>query len=139
VVSQIALIDKAVDVAQGHALDLTHGMQFTKSTKIIAGDSFELVKGAQIVVLSAGISQKVGQTRADLLEANVSIFKNIIPQIVKHNKNSLLALLARGFDLLREIAEALMEKVRDRIAHRPLGQRQHPQTHRECGGGGTNC
>jgi len=87
VASQIALIDKDKNIAQGHALDLMHAMQFTKTTKIVAGDSFELVKDAKIVIITAGIGQQEGQARAELLDKNISIFKQIIPQIVKYNKD----------------------------------------------------
>jgi len=58
VVSEIALIDVNKEKAEGEALDLRHGMQFTKSTKIWSGDSFELVAGAQVVVITAGFAQK---------------------------------------------------------------------------------
>ena len=88
VVSEIALIDINKDKAEGEALDLQHGMQFSKSAKIVAGDSFELVQGANIVILTAGFSQKPGgETRLDLLSKNVEVFNEIVPKIVKHNKD----------------------------------------------------
>ncbi|MBD3272844.1 L-lactate dehydrogenase [Candidatus Dependentiae bacterium] len=107
IVSEIALIDKNEKVAQGHALDLEHGMQFTKSTKIKAGDSFELVADAQIVVLTAGAAQKSGQTRAELLKTNVDIFKNIIPQIIKHNKDCILLVVTNPLDIMTYVTYKL--------------------------------
>ena len=107
VASEIALIDKDKSIAQGHALDLTHCVQFTKTTKIVAGDSFELVKDAKIVVLSAGLGQKPGQTRAELLEKNVSIFKQIIPQVVKYNKDCILLVVTNPLDVMTYVAYKL--------------------------------
>lgn len=104
IVSEIALIDQNEKVAKGHALDLEHGMQFTKSTKIVAGDSFELVVGAKIVVIAAGAAQKSGQTRAQLLDINAGIYKNIIPQIVKHNKDCILLVVTNPLDVMTYLA-----------------------------------
>ncbi len=99
-VSEISIIDKNKKLAEGHALDLMHGMQFTRSIKIVAGDSFELVKNARIVVIAAGCSQKPGQTRSELLKTNASIFKNIIPKIVKYNKDCILLVVTNPLDAL---------------------------------------
>ncbi|MCK4651361.1 L-lactate dehydrogenase [Candidatus Babeliales bacterium] len=107
VASEIALIDKKKEIAEGHALDFMHGMQFTKSTKIVASDSFELVKDAQIVVLTAGISQKIGQTREELLDANVKIFKEIIPQVVKYNKKCILLVVTNPLDVMTYVTYKL--------------------------------
>ena len=107
VVSELALIDKDEKIAKGHALDLLHGMQFTKSTKVVAGDSFELVAGAQIVVITAGAAQKSGQTREELLKTNVEIFKNIIPKIVKHNKDCILLVVTNPLDVMTYVAHKI--------------------------------
>jgi L-lactate dehydrogenase len=99
-VSEIALIDLNKAKAEGEALDLRHGMQFTKSTKIWAGDSFELVKGAAVVVLCAGANQKPGENRSDLLQKNVSIFKELVPKITEHNKDAILLVVTNPLDVL---------------------------------------
>ena len=83
VACQISLIDLNKEKAIGEALDLSHGMQFTRSTKILASDSFELVKDAEVIVISAGYAQKPGQSRVDLLAKNVEVFSQIIPKITR--------------------------------------------------------
>jgi L-lactate dehydrogenase len=107
VVSEIAIIDKDKNKAEGHALDLNHGMQFVQSVKIVAGDSFELVKDAKIVVICAGIAQKSGQPRSALLDENVRIFKEVIPQIVKYNKDCILLIVTNPLDVLTYLAYKL--------------------------------
>ena len=105
VVSAIALIDINKEKAEGEALDLCHGMQFTRSTAIYAGDSFELVADAKIIVLSAGFAQKPGgETRAGLLKKNVEVFKDIIPKIVQHNKDCILLVVTNPLDVLTYIS-----------------------------------
>lgn len=106
-VSEIALIDRNTDKAEGEALDLRHGMQFTKSAKIWAGDSFDLVADAQIVVVCAGIPQKPGESRTALLKNNVAVFKEIIPQIVKYNKECILLVVSNPLDVLTYVAHKL--------------------------------
>lgn len=101
VVSEISLIDINKDKAEGEALDLQHGMQFSKSTRIWAGDSYELVKDAKIVVICAGFAQSSGgETRLDLLEKNVAVFKDIVPKITKYNKDCILLVVTNPLDVL---------------------------------------
>ena len=108
VVSELAIIDLNKDKAEGEALDLRHGMQFTKSTKICSGDSYELLEGAEVVILTAGFAQKPGgETRLDLLAKNVEVFKQIIPQIVKHNKDCILLTVTNPLDVLTYVSYKL--------------------------------
>lgn len=108
VVSEIALIDINKDKAEGEALDLRHGMQFTRSTKIWSGDSFELVEGAEIVVLTAGFAQKPGgETRLDLLQKNVEVFKQIVPKIAQKNKDCILLVVTNPLDVLTYVSYKL--------------------------------
>lgn len=99
-VSEIALIDVRKDKVEGEALDLAHCMQFTQKTTIIAGDSFELVKDAEVIIITAGIAQKKDQTRSALLETNVQIFKQIIPEIIRHNDKGILLVVSNPLDVL---------------------------------------
>src|SRR5579862_1482575 len=102
-VSHIALIDLDKEKAEGEALDLLHCMQFTHSVEITAGDSFELVKDAEVVVITAGVGQKIGESRADLLETNVRIFKEIIPQIIAYNQDCTLLIVTNPLDVLTHV------------------------------------
>lgn len=108
VTSRLALIDVKKEKAQGEALDLLHGLQFTHSIDIISGDSFELVKDADVVVLTAGFAQQGhGQTREALLESNVAIFKEIVPEIVRHNKDCILLVVTNPLDVLTYVTTQL--------------------------------
>ena len=108
VVSEISLIDINKEKAEGEALDLRHGMQFTKSAKIWAGDSYELVAGAQIVVITAGFAQQPGgETRIDLLSKNVEIFKQIIPKITAHNKDCILLVVTNPLDVMTYVVQKI--------------------------------
>ena len=98
--SEIALIDVNKEKAQGEAMDLQHGLQFKPNTKITFGSSYELCKGAEIVVITAGAHQKPGETRIDLVRKNSSIFREMIPQITKNNKDCILLVVSNPLDVL---------------------------------------
>ena len=98
--SEIALIDVNREKAEGEAMDLQHGLQFKPNVKISFGSSYELCKDAEIIVICAGAHQKPGETRIDLISRNSAIFKEMIPQIVKHNSDCILLVVANPLDIL---------------------------------------
>ncbi|MFB6150377.1 MAG: L-lactate dehydrogenase [Haloarculaceae archaeon] len=81
-VSEIALVDIDHEKAEGEAMDLRHGAAFVKPVDVYAGD-YEDCHDADVVVITAGASQKPGETRLELLERNVEIFKDMVPQITE--------------------------------------------------------
>ena len=97
--SEMVLIDSNKEKAEGEALDLAHGMPFTRPMSIYAGD-YDDVKDCAIVIISAGAGQKPGQTRTDLVDMNIGIFKKIIPEITKRNKDCILLVVSNPCDVL---------------------------------------
>ena len=81
--SEIVLIDADRNRAEGEALDISHGLPFSKPMQIYAG-SYEDISDAAVVIVTAGAGQKPGETRLDLVKKNVAIFKSIIPEIAKY-------------------------------------------------------
>ena len=80
---EIVLIDLNKEKAEGDAMDMAHGVSLVKPVTVYAGDYTDC-KDADIVIITAGIPQKEGQTRIDLLQENVKLFKNIIGSIMKY-------------------------------------------------------
>ena len=98
--SEIALIDVNKEKAEGEAMDLQHGLQFKPNVKVHFGSSYGLCKDAEIVIITAGAHQKPGETRIDLVNKNSAIFKSMIPQITKHNKDCILLVISNPLDVL---------------------------------------
>jgi len=71
--------------------------------KITAGD-YSNLSGAKVVVITAGVSQKPGETRLDLLAKNASVFRSIIPQVVKYNPNGIILITTNPVDILTYIS-----------------------------------
>lgn len=96
---EIVLIDKNMALAQGVALDLNHGLSFAPPVRIWAGNQEDCVN-ADMVVVTAGANRKPGQTRTDLAQENVNIFKKIIPDLVKYAPDAVYLVVANPVDIL---------------------------------------
>lgn len=101
--SEIALIDANKEKAEGEAMDISHGIPFSKQMKIYAGD-YDDVKDAGIVIITAGANQQPGETRLDLVNKNVGIFKKIIPEISSRGFEGILLIVANPVDILTKVA-----------------------------------
>lgn len=104
--SELILIDVANDKAVGEAMDISAGVPFAGPMEIRAGDYGDL-SDASLVVVTAGANQKPGQTRLDLVQTNVNIFKSIIPQITKSGFNGILLIVSNPVDILTYAAVKL--------------------------------
>ena len=98
-VSEIVLIDINKEKAEGEVMDMNHGMPFVRPVKIYNGN-YSDCKGSDIVVITAGANQKEGETRIDLVKKNPAIFKGIIAEVIKHNKDCILLVVTNPVDIL---------------------------------------
>lgn len=99
IVSELVLIDVNKDKAEGEVMDLNHGMPFVRPVKIYQGDYSDSAD-SDIVIITAGANQKPGETRLDLVNKNTAIFKSIVPEIVKYNKDCILLVVTNPVDIL---------------------------------------
>ncbi|MFG6329104.1 MAG: L-lactate dehydrogenase [Lachnospiraceae bacterium] len=96
---EMVLIDIDKNKAEGEAMDLNHGIPFARPIKIYSGDYSDL-KDAGVIIITAGAGQKPGETRLDLVNKNVELFKKIIPAITKHVKDAILLVVSNPVDIL---------------------------------------
>lgn len=99
IVNEIILYDIDEKRAIGEALDLAHGIYFTKPVEIRVGD-LEEARDSDIVVITAGAKQKPGESRVKLLNRNVSIFQNLIPKIVETGFEGIFLVVTNPVDIL---------------------------------------
>jgi len=97
--SEIALIDLNESRLMGEVMDLNHGIFFVPPVRIKAG-TYDDCADSSVVVITAGVSQKPGETRIDLLKRNVNVFKAIVPKIVEHNKECTILVVTNPVDIL---------------------------------------
>ena len=103
-VSEIALIDVNKEKAEGEAMDLQHGLQFRQNVTITYGNSYELCKDADIVVVTAGKHTEGKQSRLELIEQNAALFRQMIPKIARQNKDCILLIVSNPLDVLTHLA-----------------------------------
>ena len=87
VCDELVLIDIDEKRAQGEAMDLNHGLAFSGSNMKIYAGHYSDCAGADIVAICAGVAQKPGETRLDLLQRNTEVFKSIIGPVVESGFN----------------------------------------------------
>lgn len=112
--SEMVLIDANTEKAEGEALDISHGLPFSKPMQIYAGD-YKDIADAAVIVVTAGAGQKPGETRLDLVKKNVGIFKSIIPQISAVNKDAIMLIVANPVDILTYAAWKLSGYPENRV------------------------
>ncbi|KAL3318575.1 hypothetical protein Ciccas_002761 [Cichlidogyrus casuarinus] len=129
VCNKIALIDVMENKAKGEVLDMEQCAQFCHGIKVIGGSDYADSKDSNIVVISAGARQEEGESRLNLVQRNVDIFKKIIPQIVKYSPNCILVVVSNPgnssfvFNLFNivEIISYVAWKLSGFPAHRVFG------------------
>ncbi len=97
--TELVLIDSNADKAVGEMMDFNHGLSFVKPMRIIGGTVQDLA-GSKVVVITAGASQRPGETRLDLLGRNAAIFRSIIADVVKYNPDGIILIATNPVDIL---------------------------------------
>jgi L-lactate dehydrogenase len=98
--TEIVLVDVNKDKAAGEAMDLNHTVPFAYPTRIWAGD-YNDCAGATVTVITAGVANlKPGGTRLDLAKTNVDIFRQIVPEVARHNPDGILLIASNPVDAM---------------------------------------
>lgn len=112
--SEMVLIDMDRQRAEGEAMDISHGVPFAKPARIYAGD-YEDAADAAIIVLTAGAGQKPGESRLDLVQKNISIFRSIIPRICEQDYQGIILVVSNPVDILTYVTAKLSGYTENRV------------------------
>ena len=99
-VNELVLIDIDENKTKGEEMDLNHGMPFAPQKMTIKAGNYDECKDAQVVVITAGLAQKPGQTRLELAEANTRIMKGICKKIMDSGFNGVIIVASNPVDLM---------------------------------------
>jgi L-lactate dehydrogenase len=98
--TEIVLVDVNKAKAEGEAMDLNHTVPFAYPTRIWAGDYADCA-GAAVTVITAGAARlKPGQTRLDLVQTNAAVFRQIVPEVARHNPDGILLIASNPVDAM---------------------------------------
>ena len=114
IANELVLIDADAARAEGEMMDLNHGMPFVRPMHIIAGDYPDLAD-AEVVVICAGVGQRPGQTRLELVQTNAGIFHNIVPKVTAVNQDAIIIVVTNPVDILTQIAAQIVGLDRCRV------------------------
>ncbi len=101
--SELVLLDANKAKAEGEAMDISHGVPFAHAMEIYAG-SYEDIRDASVIIITAGANQKPGETRLDLVQKNAAIMKSVIGEIKRAGCEGILLVVSNPVDILTQIA-----------------------------------
>ena len=114
--ADVALVDVVDGLAAGKALDLAEAAPLEgHDCRITGSTSYEIIRGAQVVVVTAGLARKPGMSRSDLLEANAKIVGSIIPQVVANAPDAILITVTNPLDTMTYLAWKLTRWPAERV------------------------
>lgn len=111
---ELVLIDRNEELAEGHAMDLNHGMPFAPPLDIRAG-TYADCRGADIVVITAGVPQRPGESRLELASRNAAIMKDIVHSVVDYAPEAILLVATNPLDVMTYAALRFSGFPRERI------------------------
>lgn len=104
---ELVLIDIDKKRAEGETMDLNHGLAFSGSHMKIYSGEYEDCKDADIVAISAGVSQKPGEVRLDLLQRNTAVFKSIVGPVVTSGFKGVFLVATNPVDIMAHVTQHL--------------------------------
>lgn len=114
IATDIVIVDINRKKAEGEAMDISHGRVFVEPANIIAGD-YPDTKDSDIVIITAGLAQRPGETRIDLVNRNIEIYKQMIPEIVKYNPDAILLVVSNPVDILSYVTWKISGFPKERV------------------------
>jgi L-lactate dehydrogenase len=100
---EIVLVDLNHERAQAEADDILHAVPFAHPLDVHAGEYADL-EGCRVVVITAGVSQRPGETRLQLLSRNAKVFQQVIPQVLQYAPQAILLIATNPVDVMTHLA-----------------------------------
>lgn len=117
VAEELVLVDVNERKAEGEAMDLNHGMPFAPAHTKVRHGSYDECADAELVVITAGLPQKPGETRMDLLDRNVKVFRSIVRSVMETGFDGIFLVATNPVDVLSYV----VYKESGLPAHRVIG------------------
>lgn len=114
-VNELVLIDVLKDKAIGEAMDLAHGLPCSSSHMRIKAGDYDECRDADIVVITAGLNQKPGQTRLELSTANAKIMKQITMSVVNSGFKGIFVVASNPVDVMTKVVQEVSRFPETRI------------------------
>ncbi|MCI7671203.1 MAG: L-lactate dehydrogenase [Schaalia hyovaginalis] len=100
---------------EAEALDIAHGIQFTPSGSVEGSDDVEIVRGSDLVIVTAGAKQKPGQSRLELAESTVGLMKTIVPRLQEVAPDAVFMFITNPVDVVTYAALKITGLARNQV------------------------
>lgn len=100
---ELVLIDINEKRANGEAMDLNHGLAFSSSSMKIYCGGYGDCGDADIAVICAGVNQKPGESRLELLQRNTKVFASIVPRVVQSGFDGIFLVATNPVDIMTRV------------------------------------
>ncbi|TWU40306.1 L-lactate dehydrogenase [Novipirellula aureliae] len=101
--SEIVLVDQNKSRSSAEANDILHAIPFAHPLDIFSGDYSDLAK-CRVVIIAAGVSQKPGESRLELLQRNADVFRQVVPKVLEAAKDAVIVVATNPVDIMTHMA-----------------------------------
>lgn len=113
--NELVLIDIDKQRSAGEAMDLNHGLAFAQTSMTIYSGEYSDCKDADLVVICAGVAQRPGETRIDLLQRNTEVFRSIVKPIIHSGFDGIFLVATNPVDIMTRIVRNLSKFPASRV------------------------
>jgi L-lactate dehydrogenase len=104
VATEVVLVDLDERKAAAEAADVAHVTPFANPVRVTSGPPGALA-GSAVVVITAGASQRPGETRLDLLGRNAGVMAELVPEVVANAPDAVLVVATNPVDVMTRVVE----------------------------------
>jgi L-lactate dehydrogenase len=104
--SEVVLVDRDEALARAQAEDIAHAVPFASATQI-RSCGYDALAGAAVVILAAGVGQKPGETRLELLGRNAEVFRSVVGEVLRVAPDAILLIATNPVDIMTDVATRL--------------------------------
>jgi L-lactate dehydrogenase len=104
--SEIVLVDLDETRARAEAEDILHAVPFGRALTVRAG-GYDALKGAGVVIVAAGVSQKPGETRLALLARNAEVFRSVVAETMRAAPDAIFLIATNPVDIMTDVTTRL--------------------------------
>src|ERR1039457_418020 len=106
---EIVLVDQNEARSRAEANDIYHAVPFARPLKVTAG-SYADLKGSRAIIIAAGVNQKPGESRLQLLKRNAAVFRDVVPEVLANAPDAVLVIATNPVDVMTHLAAHYAKK-----------------------------
>lgn len=114
-IDELVLIDVNHDKAEGEAMDLQHGLPYAQGKLTVKAGDYSECKDASIVVITAGVTMKEGETRLDIAAKDAKIVKSVTESVMASGFDGIIVVASNPVDSMAYVAQKVSGLPKERV------------------------